>query len=106
MNLICLLSYIDACLISVSFLLANTGAYFLKTGLLVRLSQQELMDCSWGEGNNACDGGEDFRAYQWIQKHGQTTEQQYGQYTQQVYEVVVWAGWLWFAGVDAVDMMR
>lgn len=57
------------------------GAYFLKTGNLVRLSQQELMDCSWGEGNNACDGGEDFRAYQYIMKNGGlTTEEQYGGY--------------------------
>ncbi|XP_013412168.1 digestive cysteine proteinase 2-like [Lingula anatina] len=57
------------------------GAYFLKTGNLVRLSQQELMDCSWGEGNNGCDGGEDFRSYQWIMKHGGlTTEEMYGPY--------------------------
>ncbi|KAK7100164.1 digestive cysteine proteinase 1-like [Littorina saxatilis] len=57
------------------------GAYFLKTGKLVRLSQQELMDCSWGEGNNACDGGEDFRAYNYIMKKGGiTTDDQYGQY--------------------------
>ena len=47
---------------------------------LVRLSQQELMDCSWGEGNNACDGGEDFRAYQWIMKHGLASEEDYGPY--------------------------
>jgi len=46
----------------------------------VRLSQQELMDCSWGEGNNACDGGEDFRAYQWIMKHGLASEEDYGSY--------------------------
>ncbi|KAI0238627.1 Counting factor associated protein D [Lamellibrachia satsuma] len=59
---------------------AVEGAYFMKTGRLVRLSQQELMDCSWGEGNNACDGGEDFRAYQWIMRHGQATEADYGQY--------------------------
>ncbi|XP_067679038.1 digestive cysteine proteinase 1-like [Haliotis asinina] len=57
------------------------GANFLKTGNLVRLSQQELMDCSWGEGNNACDGGEDFRSYMYIMKTGGlTSEEQYGPY--------------------------
>lgn len=34
------------------------------------LSEQALMDCSWGFGNNACDGGEEWRAYEWIMKHG------------------------------------
>ena len=28
------------------------GAHFLQTGELVRFSQQALMDCSWGFGNN------------------------------------------------------
>lgn len=58
------------------------GAYFLKNGgHLVRLSQQALIDCSWGYGNNGCDGGEDFRAYQWMQKHGGIpTEEDYGPY--------------------------
>ncbi|EDO41322.1 predicted protein [Nematostella vectensis] len=57
------------------------GTLFLKTKYLTRLSQQNLMDCSWGEGNNACDGGEDFRSYQYIMKSGGiATEESYGPY--------------------------
>lgn len=57
------------------------GTLFLHTGNLVRLSQQALMDCSWGFGNNGCDGGEDFRVYQWMMKHGGIpTEDSYGPY--------------------------
>jgi len=57
------------------------GTLFLHTGQLVRLSQQALIDCSWGFGNNGCDGGEDFRVYQWMMKHGGIpTEDSYGPY--------------------------
>ncbi|XP_058801571.1 digestive cysteine proteinase 1 [Phymastichus coffea] len=60
---------------------AVEGAYFMKYKKQVRLSQQALIDCSWGFGNNGCDGGEDFRAYQWIIKHGGLpTEEEYGGY--------------------------
>ncbi|XP_054004066.1 digestive cysteine proteinase 1 [Hylaeus anthracinus] len=57
------------------------GAYYMKYGKQVRLSQQALVDCSWGFGNNGCDGGEDYRAYKWIMKHGGLpTEDDYGNY--------------------------
>ncbi|XP_021934298.1 digestive cysteine proteinase 1 isoform X2 [Zootermopsis nevadensis] len=60
---------------------AIEGAYFLKYGHQARLSQQALIDCSWGYGNNGCDGGEDFRSYQWMMKHGGIPlEDEYGGY--------------------------
>ena len=43
------------------------------------------MDCSWDYGNNACDGGEEWRAYQYVIDHkGLMTEEDYGPYTGQV----------------------
>ncbi|KAF3707665.1 SH3 domain-binding protein 5 [Channa argus] len=60
---------------------AVEGALFLKTGSLQVLSQQVLVDCSWGFGNNGCDGGEEWRAYEWIMKHGGiATMESYGAY--------------------------
>lgn len=57
------------------------GSLFLKTGQLIRLSQQMLVDCTWGFGNNACDGGEEWRAFEWIMKHGGiSTADTYGPY--------------------------
>lgn len=57
------------------------GAYFLKYGKLKVFAQQELMDCSWGHGNNACDGGEDWRAYDWVMENGGISfKENYGPY--------------------------
>uniref|UniRef100_A0A8D0EWG3 Peptidase C1A papain C-terminal domain-containing protein n=1 Tax=Strix occidentalis caurina TaxID=311401 RepID=A0A8D0EWG3_STROC len=64
---------------------AMEGALFLKTGVLTPLSQQVLIDCSWGFGNHACDGGEEWRAYEWIKKHGGiASTESYGPYLGQV----------------------
>jgi C1A family cysteine protease len=60
---------------------AIEGQIFKKSGDSVEISQQNLMDCSWPEGNNACDGGLDFNAYAWIIKHGGiATSRSYGDY--------------------------
>jgi len=57
------------------------GTYFAKTGKLVRLSEQQLVDCSYYWGNNGCSGGEDWRAYKYIQYAGGiASDEDYGHY--------------------------
>eukprot|EP00795_Rhopilema_esculentum_P007454 gene7454-13220_t len=63
---------------------AMESAYYLKTGNLVSLSQQQIVDCTWGYGNRGCKGGYPYRALQWIMKHGGlATEESYGKYLAQ-----------------------
>lgn len=66
-----------------SFATAQTieSAQYIKTGEMVPLSPQALVDCSWGFGNNGCDGGEAERAFGWIlQQGGIPSEASYGVY--------------------------
>uniref|UniRef100_A0A8C3SQ51 Peptidase C1A papain C-terminal domain-containing protein n=1 Tax=Chelydra serpentina TaxID=8475 RepID=A0A8C3SQ51_CHESE len=72
---------------------AMEGALFLKTGVVTPLSQQVLIDCSWGFGNYGCDGGEEWSAYEWIKKHGGiASTDSYGPYKGQVSASTLWLG--------------
>jgi len=51
-----------------------------KNKTLVELSQQQLLDCSWEFGNNGCNGGEDYNAYNYLMEYGLETSSSYGFY--------------------------
>jgi len=53
------------------------GQHFAKTGKLIPLSEQNLMDCSSAEGNMACMGGTMDFAFDYISKHGIESEEEY-----------------------------
>ncbi|KAL9979945.1 hypothetical protein ACROYT_G008468 [Oculina patagonica] len=59
------------------------GAYAIQTGKLLDISEQQLMDCSWGFGNSGCRGGYSWRALVWARKHGVASSKSYGRYLAQ-----------------------
>lgn len=46
------------------------GAWFMAGNDLASLSEEEVVQCDTGDGNQGCQGGEMTTAYQWIMKHG------------------------------------
>ncbi|XVF87353.1 hypothetical protein PTKIN_Ptkin18bG0113200 [Pterospermum kingtungense] len=57
---------------------AVEGITQIKTGKLISMSEQQLLDCSINGGNRGCDGGLMVNAFQYImQNQGLTTEENY-----------------------------
>lgn len=58
---------------------ASTGAlegqFFIKSGRLVSLSEQNLIDCS--NANHGCHGGQTTKAFQYVRDNGISTEENY-----------------------------
>jgi len=56
---------------------ALEGRYFIKNNKLISLSEQQLVDCSTSLGNQGCNGGEMYLAFQYAQSSALETETDY-----------------------------
>ena len=56
---------------------ALESRFQIKTGPLVKLSEQQLVDCDNADGNMGCNGGDMYLAFKYIAANGIETEQNY-----------------------------
>lgn len=56
---------------------ALEGQHFKRKRALISLSEQQLMDCSWGYNNYGCNGGKVDRAFDYVANNGICTESDY-----------------------------
>lgn len=63
---------------------ALEGQMKKKTGFLVPLSAQNLLDCSTGEGNLGCRGGYISKSYSYIIRNGGVDSESFYPYEHQV----------------------
>ncbi|VDN13716.1 unnamed protein product [Dibothriocephalus latus] len=62
---------------------AIEGAVQIKTQKLLSLSEQQLVDCSWEQGNHGCNGGRVNQAFAYVRDYGIESEEKYN-YTAKV----------------------
>ncbi|OAF71293.1 hypothetical protein A3Q56_00935 [Intoshia linei] len=55
-------------------------SYMLNYGKHIRLSKQQLLDCTWKYGNNGCHGGQELNVCMYITEFGLVSQHEYGSY--------------------------